>query len=109
MHQPRLFVVEVCAALARRTSDSALAREAGRVILELPAIMIIMMYELDHALAATVANVAATCALRGADAVYVATASVAQTALVTLDREVISRAAAVVPVYTPGEWRSSMR
>ena len=47
---------------------------------------------------------AATCALRGADAVYVATARHAGASLLTLDAEVRDRASGVVVVRTPDEW-----
>ncbi|MDP1857101.1 MAG: PIN domain-containing protein [Gemmatimonadaceae bacterium] len=106
MHQPGLFIVEVCATMARRTHDRALAIEAGRLALESPAMV---MHELDHQLAAAAAEVAATCALRGADAVYVATASKAASTLLTLDHEVRERAAARVDVRTVSEWQDVLR
>lgn len=106
MHQPGLFIVEVCATVASRTRDRALAIEAGRLALESP---MMVMHELDHQLAAAAAEVAATCALRGADAVYVATASKAESTLLTLDREVLERAAARVDVRTVSDWHDLMR
>ena len=101
LHQPGLFVIEVCATIARRTRDRALAMAAGEATLAMP---LLTLHPLDHALAAEAADVAATWALRGADAVYVATARHAGATLVTLDAEVRDRAAGVVTVRTPAEW-----
>jgi len=105
LHQPGLFVIEVCAAIARRTRDRALALAAGEATLAAP---YLTLYPLDHALAAEAADLAATCALRGADAVYVATARHAGATLLTLDAEVRDRAAAVATVRTPAEWSGAM-
>ena len=101
LHQPALFVIEVCATIARRTRDRALALAAGEATLASP---YLTLYPLDHALASDAAEVAAECALRGADAVYVATARYAGSMLLTLDAEVRERAAGVVTVQTPDEW-----
>ena len=103
-HQPVLFVVEVCASIARRTGDRDLAVEAGREALRWPHLV---LHELDHHAAAEAANVAVICALRGADAVYAATARQAGAVLVTLDREMRERSAGLVEVMTPGEWMAS--
>lgn len=101
LHQPGLFMIEVCATIARRTQDSALAMAAGEAALAVP---YLTLYPLDQALAAEAAQVAAACALRGADAVYVATARHAGATLLTLDAEVRERARGVVAVRTPDEW-----
>ena len=101
LHQPGLFVIEVCATVARRTRNRALATDAGRATLEVPGLIV---HELDHELAAEAAEIAAACALRGADAVYVATAKRMNATLVTLDRELRERADPVADVRTPGEW-----
>ncbi len=61
-------------------------------------------YPLDRALALEAAEVAAICELRGADAVYVATARHAGATLLTLDAEVRDRAFGVIAVRTPAEW-----
>jgi len=100
-HQPVLFVIEICATIARRTGNRDLAVQAGRAALQWPHLV---LHELDHAQATDAAGVAATCALRGADAVYVATARSAGSVLVTLDSEMRERGASVVDVATPGEW-----
>lgn len=101
LHQPGLFVIEVCATIARRTRDRALAMAAGEATVASPYLTLV---PLDHALAAEAAELAATCALRGADAVYVATARHGGATLLTLDTEVRERAAGVITVRTPAEW-----
>jgi len=106
LHQPGLFVIEVCATIARRTRDRALAIEAGRATLGVPGLVV---HALDHEMAAEAAEIAAACALRGADAVYVATARRVDATLLTLDREVRQRAEPMAAVRTPGEWIGEMR
>lgn len=101
LHQPGLFIVEVAAAIARRTRSKALAMDASRAALAAP---LLALYELDHQRAATAANIAAVCTLRGADAVYVATARDAGAILITLDRELLERGASVVSVQAPSDW-----
>jgi predicted nucleic acid-binding protein len=91
--------------VARRTRNRALATEVGRATLEVPGLVI---HALDHELAAEAAEIAAACVLRGADAVYVATARRMDTTLLTLDRELRKRAERTAEVRTPGEWRSAM-
>jgi predicted nucleic acid-binding protein len=101
LQQPTLFVVEVCATVARRTGDAPLAAAVGDALLSAPRLA---LHPLDPERSADAASVASTCALRGADAVYVATARAAGATLVTLDREVLTRAASVVSVVTPKSW-----
>lgn len=105
LQQPGLFVIEVCATIARRTRNRTLARAAGDATLASP---YLTLYLLDHALASEAADIAATCALRGADAVYVATARHAGAMLLTLDAEVRERASSVVAVHTPDEWAAGL-
>ena len=106
LHQPGLFVVELCATVTRRTGDRALAVEAGRAALRWPGLV---MHELDHALAASAADVAASFRLRGADAVYVATARHVGAVLITLDGEVRERGGRAVDAATPSGWLSMHR
>jgi predicted nucleic acid-binding protein len=101
VHQPSLTIVEVTAAVARRTGDAAHARAFGVSVLELPGI-VLHDIDLDTALAA--AGLASDLRLRAADAVYAATAMIRGTTLVTLDAELASRAGAVVPTCAPDEW-----
>ena len=101
LHQPALFAIEVCATVARRTRDRTLALAAGEAALAIPGLSV---YELDHSLATRAGHVAAMCALRGADAVYVATAEHSGSTLLTLDAEVLDRASARISVMTPAIW-----
>jgi len=101
VHQPTLFLAEVCATIARRTGDRPLVVATGDMIVGTP---LLVLHALDDACAADAAGVAARCALRGAGAVYVATARLAAATLITLDREVLTRASQVASVMSPTEW-----
>jgi predicted nucleic acid-binding protein len=50
------------------------------------------------------AQIAITCRLRGADAVYVALAQELGTTLITWDAELLARGALAVPTMTPTDW-----
>ena len=101
LHQPGLFIVEVCATIARRTGNRERALASARHALATPGLV---LHELKHRLAADATDIAAACALRGADAVYVATSRIAGATLLTLDRELRERAQSIVAVRTPAEW-----
>ncbi|MDQ3689404.1 MAG: PIN domain-containing protein [Chloroflexota bacterium] len=104
VHLPSISIVEVAAAVARRTGDADLAREAGQRVLEMPALVV---HPLDIDAAAEAAALAGYVRLRAADAIYAATALRLGTQLVTLDLELRDRAAPVVGVFTPAEWLES--
>ena len=97
---PALVLAEITGAIARRTSSTERARRALRDLRRLPMLHLV---PLDHDLAHSAADLAATLRLRGADAVYVAVAQLFGVALVTLDREVAERARAVVRTVNPLE------
>lgn len=101
VHQPTLTLVEVCAAVARRTRAVELAPQAGSRLLRFPGLVV---HPLDLELAGLSAALAAQVRLRGADAVYAATARAHGATLVTLDRELRDRVRSVVPTVMPGEW-----
>jgi predicted nucleic acid-binding protein len=101
VHQPTLTLVEVCAAVARRTGSTAPAREAGTRLLRFPRLVV---HPLDLELAGLSASIAAEAGLRGADAVYAATARVHGADLVTLDRELLDRSRRTVPAMRPEDW-----
>ncbi len=101
IHQPALSIVEVSAAVARRTHHAGLAQEAGRRVLEMPSLVV---HPLDLDAASEAAALAGHIRLRAADAVYAATALRHATQLVTLDNELRERAALVVVALTPAEW-----
>ncbi len=101
VHQPAISIVEVAAAVARRTGDPDLARQAGQRVLEMPSLVV---HPLDLDSASEAAALAGHVRLRAADAIYAATASRHGTRLVTLDMELRERAAIVVDALTPTEW-----
>ena len=68
---PTLLVAEVAGAVSRRTGVAAIGHRAAQEIRSTPSVRLIW---LDQTLATEAAHVAATMALRGADAVYVAVA-----------------------------------
>lgn len=106
IHQPTLTLVEVGAAIARRTGDSGLASEAGATLLSMPGLV---LHPLDLEAAADSAAIAARLRLRGADAIYVATAVRSDAALITLDDELLTRTSPLVDAATPTEWLERRR
>lgn len=101
IHLPTLALVEVAAAIARRTRDAALAREAGLRLLRMPGLI---LHPLDLASAADAAAMAGRVKLRAADAIYAATALRHGTILVTLDDELLTRTSPTVVSMTPRDW-----
>ena len=101
IHQPTLSLVEVAAAIARRTNDAALAREAGVRLLRLPGLVV---HPLDMRSAADAAALAGRLRLRGADSVYAATALRHGAVLVTLDDDLRTRTASVLRAESPSDW-----
>ncbi len=101
VHQPAIAIAEVTAAAARRTGDGAFARRVGQLALAMPGLTV---HGLDAVAALRAATLASDLRLRAADAVYVATALAAGSVLITLDHEVVDRAASVVRVLTPMDW-----
>jgi predicted nucleic acid-binding protein len=104
--QPPLFLVEVSAALARRTGAPARGLDALRAVLALPRLEIA---EWTPALNASAATLAAERLLRAGDACYLATAASANATLVTLDLELQARGATTCPILTPDEWLAEPR
>lgn len=86
--EPGLLLAEVAGAISRATRDPLRARVYLELLRAIPSLTFAPS---DDALAEASAYLAADYALRGADAVYVATARQHNSALVTLDREVRER------------------
>lgn len=101
IHQPAITLVEVAAAIARRTGDPDLARRAAAIVLRTPRLVV---HPLDMDAAGDAAELAADTRLRAADAIYASTARRAGTTLVTLDLELLARARDLVPAVTPSTW-----
>jgi predicted nucleic acid-binding protein len=101
IHQPTLSLVEVAAAIARRTGDADLALQAGQALLGMPGLV---LHALDGDASADAAALAGRLQLRGADAIYAATALRHAATLVTLDDELRTRSRPVVDAVSPTEW-----
>ena len=98
MVAPVIFLAEVAAALSRGVGDPALAH---RVVQQLKQAGVIELLPVTVAVAERAAAIAAEHRIRGCDAVYVALADQLGEHLVTLDRQQLERAAAVVKVHEP--------
>jgi predicted nucleic acid-binding protein len=98
---PILVLAEVAGAVARQTRDSARAETGLRFM---RAQNWLSIHPFTESQGETAAAIAAQYFLRGADAVYVALARQLGTPLVTWDKELLERAAAVVPTFTPADW-----
>jgi len=95
---PLLALAEIAGALSRREGRTDLAEAAVAQVLGNPAVRVVT---LDLTLGRLAAEIAAHQRLRGADAVYVATARALDMPLLTWDRELHARARGVVTVLYP--------
>jgi predicted nucleic acid-binding protein len=102
---PTLVMAEVAAALSRTGSDPGLAQQYAMAVGQLPNTV---MVALDEGLARQSAALGAQHRLRGADAVYLASAALFAAELVTLDREQLERGAAIVQTLTPADFLATM-
>ena len=96
--EPSIVLPELAGAVARRTGNARYGVSAATELIALPGID---MVPVDTQLARLSAELAASLGLRGADAAYVATAVEQEAVLITLDQEMMSRAASVVPSSGP--------
>ncbi|NJL18752.1 MAG: type II toxin-antitoxin system VapC family toxin [Bdellovibrionaceae bacterium] len=94
---PWLTILETGCALARRSRDGAKVMAA---VSDLRAIPTLRLLELDNAMLNTSLEHGTRFFLRGADAIYAATARITRTQLITWDQELIERAGGI----TPTEW-----
>ena len=95
---PTLVMAEAAAALSRTGSAAGLAQQYALAIGQLPNAVLVA---LDEGLARQAAGFGAKYKLRGADAVYLATAALFAAELVTLDREQLERGSSIVQTLTP--------
>ena len=91
---PAFAVVEVACALARKLRDPALANQLTQQILPPSEVTYIPV---DSVLLTAALRRGSAAFLRGADALYAATAQLTGSTLVSWDRELIQRAGAVSP------------
>jgi predicted nucleic acid-binding protein len=97
---PALVKPEIAGAVRRYTGNPHLARRALEVLDPLPNLT---LAPVDDRLAAEAADLAAELGIKGADAVYLATAWMFDAALVTLDAQQGERASAKAMVLSPAE------
>lgn len=91
---PAIVLLEVSCALSRRTRNA----EIAEVIEErLRAHPLLALRAVDDELLFTACRLGASRFLRSADALYLATAALEDAALITWDRELLSRAEAISP------------
>lgn len=95
---PNILLPEVCAAIRRGIGKSALSRQVWK---HLRSSTVISMIPVTDSLANRAAEITVDHAIRGCDAVYVALAEQRGHTLVTLNRQQLQRAAALVPTTTP--------
>jgi predicted nucleic acid-binding protein len=95
----------VAAALGRTGSKPGLAQQYAMAIGQLPNTV---MVALDEGVARQAAALGAQHKLRGADAVYLASAALFAAELVTLDREQLDRGAAIVQTLTPADFLATI-
>ena len=98
---PTLVLPECAGAIIRPTGRRTLAQQALVFMQTLPNIRFVDLTE-DRTTRAS--DLAITCRLRGADAVYVAVAQEYGTTLITWDQELLTRGIAAATTRTPADW-----
>lgn len=95
---PSLLLAEVAGAISRRYARPRLGWRAVQLLLRVPTLSLVAT---DDEVGTVAAEVAARLTLRGADAIYVATAHILGVPLVTWDGEQRERGGRLVTVRTP--------
>lgn len=90
---PTLLLVEVAAAISRRTGDGELAKQAVEALQALPDLRLV---EMDQSVIQSAVNAGADFGVRGADAIYIAVAQQLTLPLATLDKDQLERARGLV-------------
>ena len=101
---PNLALAEIAGVFARQTGKARLATRTVRAVLALPRVQRVQRHGLNDALGDRAAALAASCKLRGADAVFVALAEALDQPLITLDREILERTSRVIEAEAPDVW-----
>lgn len=94
LHSPSFLTLEVACAVTRRAGDSAVGVFVGDRLLTHPTLE---LHPLDDRLLDEARNVGVQLMLRGADALYAATAKLTGAPLITWDHELVKRAGGVTP------------
>ena len=97
---PSLVLVEVAAAMTRRTGDGSAGDRATRRLQRMPELVLVDL-TVDRAMRA--ASAAILLVLRGADAVYAALAIELDVPLITWDRQQRDRSTWLVSVSSPAD------
>jgi predicted nucleic acid-binding protein len=95
---PIILLTEVGGAIARRTGNSGLGRQAVEQIQQLTNFRLV---PIDHRLGLLATELAVDLQLRGADAIYVAIAAQLDIPLVSWDDEQRGRASGTIQTHTP--------
>ena len=95
---PSLLLPEVGGAIARRTGEPHLAREAIDSLVHLAGLQLVQM---DQAMVQEAARLASDLGLRGADSIYVAVCYRLKLPLATLDEDQKTRAASRIDMHFP--------
>jgi len=98
---PSLALAEIAGVFARQTGRARLAIRTVRAVLALPRVQ---RHGLNDELGDRAAALAASCKLRGADAVFVALAEALDEPLITVDREILERSSRFVRAEAPDVW-----
>lgn len=95
---PSIVLTEIAGAVSRRTQREELGRMSSTLVSRLPGFR---MVPIDQELTDISVSVASGMRLKGADAVYVALASLVGAPLVSWDKEQIERGGRIVSTQTP--------
>ena len=98
---PTLLLVEVASAAARKTRNPS---DGLQLSSEIRTMGSHEWHPLDEAGALAAIELGTRLFLRGADAVYSAVAALTDSTLISLDRELLSRASGAVKTMTPRDW-----
>ncbi len=101
LYCPTLLLPEITSGIIRPTGNVVVAQLTLLGIQNFP---LMQWVELTQARAEAAVQVAESCRLRGADAVYVAAAQEFGTTLLTWDTEVLARGMGAASVMSPTDW-----
>jgi len=98
---PTIAIIEVAGALIRRTQDPGAVERSVRHLQLQPGLTLVPV---TAPFAEAAAKIAISCALRGADAIYLTLARQEGVPLITNDKEILQRGAPFAVVMTPADW-----
>ncbi len=98
---PVLAIVEAATAAARKCWNAEIGQAIALTMQRTP---LVTWQDLDFALAGLALDIGSRLFLRGADAIYAATAKWHGSTLITLDSELRQRVAVEISCLTPSEW-----